>query len=410
MKPRTRRTTLTAATLLIASVICIGTAAASEPANAVSDCDQASSLGSEASWTVSDENDTFGLEKDPTDRFYTQGFRLTRNYEVPTDAKEYTGPRRWIDDLSRFTCRHRLHFWDRDVPRYRGQSVFIGQSIFTPIRIDIPAPIPDDRPYAGWLYVGARVETMELIAPWLTLDHAVELQLGMTGPVAQGKWVQSHFHNWIGSRPPEGWDNQLENEPGLFASYRLSARTKPLAGYFDAIPHAEVALGNVQTYAQAGLQIRAGRNLGPPFQVIAPTRALLDHPDGWYLPHDDTAPCLNGRYIFAIKECGIGIGIQARAVARNIFLDGNTFRDGPSVDSEPEVHDLMAGARLRWKYVQLDATFVRRSKEFSPVPRDARSRSGTQNYGALTVHCLGKSGILCPAFTAFMLAGLAAAQ
>jgi hypothetical protein len=174
----------------------------------------------------------------------------------------------------------------------------------------------------------------------------------------------------------------------------------------DTVSHVEVALGNIETSTEAGVQLRLGRNLGAPFSVFQATQFDSAKVEEWWLPHDETLPCLRGRYLFAIYECGIGIGIQGRAVARNIFLDGNSFRDSQSVDREPYLYEMMVGARLRWKYAQMDMTFVRRSQEFSPVPSDAHSKSGMQNYGAVSLHCLREAGWVCPGITAFLLAGL----
>ena len=64
-----------------------------------------------------------------------------------------------------------------------------------------------------------------------------------------------------------------------------------------------------------------------------------------------------GFYLFA--------GAQGRAVARNIFLDGNTFEDSPDVDSEVFVADLTGGISFFWgDDVKLDVAALRRTKEF----------------------------------------------
>jgi hypothetical protein len=64
-----------------------------------------------------------------------------------------------------------------------------------------------------------------------------------------------------------------------------------------------------------------------------------------------------GYYLFA--------GTQERVVGRNIFLDGNTFRDSPSVDKKVFVTDLQAGFSLFWSQSwRLDFSAVRRSREF----------------------------------------------
>ena len=56
--------------------------------------------------------------------------------------------------------------------------------------------------------------------------------------------------------------------------------------------------------------------------------------------------------------------VEARAVARNIFLDGNTFTAGPHVDKNTMVYDGSAGAALTWRRWQLSYTLNHRSREF----------------------------------------------
>ena len=72
---------------------------------------------------------------------------------------------------------------------------------------------------------------------------------------------------------------------------------------------------------------------------------------GFFVPADQFA-----WYLFA--------GFEGRAVARNIFLDGNTFHDSRSVDKELLVGDLQGGIVLTWRGVRLTYTHVLRSPEF----------------------------------------------
>lgn len=58
------------------------------------------------------------------------------------------------------------------------------------------------------------------------------------------------------------------------------------------------------------------------------------------------------------------VGIDGRAVARNIFLDINTFRDSRSVDKDPLVGDLQFGIAVTWKNVRPGCTHVLRTREF----------------------------------------------
>jgi hypothetical protein len=64
-----------------------------------------------------------------------------------------------------------------------------------------------------------------------------------------------------------------------------------------------------------------------------------------------------GGYIFA--------GVDGRAIARNIFLDGNTWQSSRSVDKVPLVGDLQLGAALTFRSFRLSFTHVFRTKEFT---------------------------------------------
>src|SRR5207245_9795218 len=103
----------------------------------------------------------------------------------------------------------------------RQHALFLGQSIFTPKNLQLRPPDPRDRPYAGWLYVGASLlqETNKRM-----LEN-LELQLGVVGPMALGEETQNGFHDLIGQNRASGWSTQLQNEPGIALSYE---RTLPL--------------------------------------------------------------------------------------------------------------------------------------------------------------------------------------
>src|SRR5690606_21744570 len=57
-------------------------------------------------------------------------------------------------------------------------------------------------------------------------------------------------------------------------------------------------------------------------------------------------------------------GLETRAVARNIFLDGNTFANSHSVDKKPFVADLNAGIALTYGKVRASYALIYRTKEF----------------------------------------------
>jgi hypothetical protein len=288
------------------------------------------------------ENDVFY----DTDRHYTNGIRLSGEIAL-NDVPE------WLQDAAR-----QFPFFPDDGTMRAGFAV--GQSIYTPPDITLENPPLDERPYAGWLY-----GSIGLVAESGRQLDQLELSLGVVGPASLADETQKFVHEITGSDDPRGWDTQLKNEPGVVLTYQHSWRGygEPEPGLgFDATPHVGGALGNVFTYANAGVTLRFGEHrpndYGPPrIQPSLPGSGFFDSPDGF------------GWYVFA--------GIEGRAVVRNIFLDGNSFTDSRSVDKEPFVGDLQFGVALTWQGVRLSYTHVLRTREFE-------SQDESDNFGAFS--------------------------
>jgi lipid A 3-O-deacylase len=242
-------------------------------------------------------------------------------------------------------------------------SYALGQSMFTPNDIEAYSLQPNDRPYAGWLY-----GTVGLVSDTGTQYDTLELTLGMVGPASLAHPTQRLVHQHItGSPEPRGWTHQLDNEPGIVLSYDRKWRSfyqfSALGHGVDFTPGVGAAIGNVMTDAKMGATIRIGRNLpsdyGPPrvrpalsgSDYFIPTRGL-----GWYL--------------FA--------GAEGRYVARNIFLDGNTFSDSHSVDKENWVGDIQTGIAVTYNNWRVAYTHIFRSKEYD-------TQSEAESFGAFTV-------------------------
>lgn len=294
---------------------------------------------------------SFVLENDlfyNTDRNYTNGVQIAwvpRVDSPPDWAVRFAGHVPWFPQEGR--VRH---------------GYVLGQSMFTPRDITLTNPPLDDRPYAGWLYgtVGLGVETGR------QLDQ-LALMMGVVGPASLAEQSQKFVHRVRNKDRPSGWDTQLGNEPGIMLNYQRSWRgyaARTLAGLdFDLTPHFGGALGNVFTYANAGLTIRYGKHLPADY---GPLRIQPSLPgSGFFAPTNNFA-----WYLFA--------GLEGRAVARNIFLDGNTFKDSRSVDKEPLVGDLQWGAALSWRRVRFSYTHVVRTREFA-------TQSGSDQFGAFSL-------------------------
>lgn len=285
-------------------------------------------------FTLTVENDLFVSGEE--DGSYTSGVRLTYSNDKAT-------PPEFIKTLG-----DTVPFFN--VNETTNVYYSVGQSLYTPEVITTPTPDPTDQPYAAFLYGSVRYRA-------LSSNHSddIELTLGVIGPAALGEPTQKLVHDLIDADDPSGWDSQLKNEPAVILAYQrtwseaYSANLVPF--YFRLAPHAGMTLGNVYTYANAGVtfQLVPGRRKrqAPP----ARARPAIPGPGHFAVPGDEFS-------------WSILAGVEGRAVARNIFLDGNTFETSPSVDKKHGVLDVNAGFTLTYGRVQMTYTLNWRSDEF----------------------------------------------
>jgi len=243
-------------------------------------------------------------------------------------------------------------------------SFAIGQNMYTPDDLSATEPIEDDRPYAGWLHVD-----IGLTSDTQARRDLVELSLGVVGPASHAEQVQTEFHKVIDAPVGEGWDNQIGNEPAVMLSYERQYR-----GYepwhvgdleVDAVPNWGFAVGNVYDYASTGVMFRFGSDLtqdyGPPLiQPGLPGSGYFER-RGW----DEV-----NWYVFG--------GVEGSAVAYNVFLDGNMFRDSQCVSKEIFVGEVQTGVVVTVGDLRVGFTQVFRSPEF-------KGQDDPDHYGAITV-------------------------
>lgn len=217
------------------------------------------------SLTFYSENDKYFAG---TDQHYTNGFKvsaLSGNLAGLSDDEIYAPLRAAVRLLGRLVPEGEAY----------KLGISLGQNLYTPVNTTTPAAQPADRPYAAWLYVGT---TFQIYQPPRTIASGrttiaqldtVELNLGMVGPAALGRQVQNNYHDVIGVPHALGWNHQIPNEPGLVMSLERKLRfstARARTGWGgDFIPHLGAALGNVSTYANAGAEVRLGRDLPADF-------------------------------------------------------------------------------------------------------------------------------------------------
>lgn len=284
-------------------------------------------------WNFAWENDTFG---DGSDQNYTNGVRASY-INLDADFPKI------LESVSKY-----LPMFEVNETSFVTYS--FGQNMYTPRNIRRRTLNPNDRPYAAHLYGSVGMATLKG-----NRADEVELSVGIIGPEALGEPIQREVHQLVDTTIPKGWEHQLGTEPAItlgwqrvWPEYRRWT-VDSLAISVD--PHVGATVGNVYTFANTGVTFRISPK-GERFHA-APARVR---------------PGLPGASVFEIpeKEWGWSLfaGVDARAIARNIFLDGNTFSDSHSVDKNYLVADLNAGISLIYKKTRISYTLVHRTEEF----------------------------------------------
>lgn len=208
-----------------------------------------------------------------------------------------------------------------------------------------------ERPHAGFLAYEERISLSDQLRQHSQRIDTLTMTVGVVGPLSGAEEVHKLSHSIVGlSSTP--WD-ELNNEPVLNFYYERAERFLLLKSQaeenLEFVPYGGVALGNAFTHGSLGATLRLGSHLTKDFGAYR------------------MGPLLNGNN-FAQKgdylAWSVFIGAEGRAVARNLFLDGNTFEDSHSVDKNSLVGDAQIGFELGWGATRFTVTHLWRSEEF----------------------------------------------
>jgi len=136
------------------------------------------------------ERVNFSFENDivsHTDSQYSAGWKLSSIYYIPEENSQ------WVN-IPLVEDRKQAHFI----------SFAIAQQIYTPEDISSNELVPNDRPYAGWLY-GA----MGLHQSTSTELDSFTVQIGFVGEASGAEFIQVNAHTLFDNEVPKGWTNQL---------------------------------------------------------------------------------------------------------------------------------------------------------------------------------------------------------
>lgn len=153
-------------------------------------------------------------------------------------------------------------------------GVKISQRMWTPSDIGIVGSQSNDRPYVGLFELESH-----------TADYSANfsqknwLALGIIGPKSRAGKVQTKVHDVTGSKTPQGWEYQVQEQVTAQFYYEVDSlfyRNKKYSGpkyqrsYFtnsqwEVSGFSHLALGNLNTQASLGLLLRWGTRLADTF-------------------------------------------------------------------------------------------------------------------------------------------------
>lgn len=282
--------------------------------------------------SVRADNDAFDFWMEPwnrPDEEYTSGVRVT---DEGGDAPRWM--QRWVPRIAGLpTCSIGL-------TRCRSGRSELGQDIYTPsVSVGATHAAPDARPGAGWLYVDEAARVLDV-------DRSDELTLtfGVTGPPSLAQFAQQLAHRAAPAyNRPTDWSRQIGFEPGVIARYEQQRRwaSSQLGPWgFDVVRDVAVSAGNVATNAELGFKTRVGWHLSHPWLPSA------DH-----------------------TEVALVAGATGRAVARDLFLDGNTFYGGPRAGHKPFVGSGEVGLTITHNWASVTYRAVEDTRAYAAGPR-----------------------------------------
>ena len=249
-----------------------------------------------------------------TDRFYTSGVRIARTHRTEAGRRIEWG---------------------------------LVQEIYTP---NLNEYQPDDRPNAARLFVSGALHHFEP-----GLHRTLEANLGVLGPSARGSQATEFIHRF-NPAPDNDWSHQLPDQLDL-QLIASQSQSLPFCPRDTCAVHFGGAIGTTQTFAHAGLELRAGpRPVVSQLLRFAATPPLAG-PPGW----------------------GAFAGVSARLVARNALLEGNADEGAPDVEMKHGIVRLAVG--VAWSAPWGVVTFA-----LAQDTREFETQRAQPRFGSLALH------------------------
>lgn len=285
-------------------------------------------------FSLNEENDIFGITEN-RDMMYSNGTRFTyttKESETPEIIKKIADP---IPSLQVFGESIKPN-------RY---TVEAGQEMYTPDNITSFELQKDQNPFVGYLY--GKVGKEEITTEYRKFSF---FSLGTVGPSSLADKTQKFVHKQIGMQKPNGWVNQIDNEPVFVHESGIDLRDIQVncdSFRFDQTSGYNMKIGTWYTGIEFNITHRFGQN----YEMFS---ASPNSDWSWHF--------FNKPYL--------------QLVAKDMTMDGNTFHDSHSVDRIPHVYGNEFGTILEFKGYALKLYIKTQSKLYEEQDKDWHTFGG----------------------------------
>jgi lipid A 3-O-deacylase len=205
-------------------------------------------------------------------------------------------------------------------PFQRGYG--ISQIMYTPMDISIATNQPSDREWCGTMdvfYETLKVDRKEIVRQrW---------QIGVLGPSAKSEDTQTWFHEVIGSDKPQGWSNQMPDEPML--------------NYYHERHHPVWLIGDEDGW-QLKTEAIYGGTIGTTFIDIQGGHAVMT---GWNIPPIHIPGGINPKVMKTTDFYGYVLGEMGGLIVIHNATIGESFIRDRDQGQEQDLERLVGMAR-----------------------------------------------------------------
>jgi lipid A 3-O-deacylase len=238
----------------------------------------------------------------------------------------------------------------------------VGQKMYNPISGNVSNPDKQDRPFAGYLYAGGKVNFFYKKERVLKLGA----EFGIVGPDALGKETQELLHQIVGFYEIKGWDYQIRNNIAVnFSAQYLQLLHRSANNKLDFSLESELNLGTTFSNAGVGVLFRAGK-INQLFNSAA-TNSIISN-------NAKTEKLTRNEFFFYAKP-------QLNVIAYDATLQGSMFKNDSPITFEPKsvVFAQQVGFDYSTPRFTIDYSLTFKSKE-------VKSTALAHQYGTIAMY------------------------